>query len=395
MSLFPQWREVAATPGTVVAPDERLPWPQTAAMGVQHVIAMFGATVLAPILMGFDPNVAILMSGIGTLIFFVLVGGRVPSYLGSSFAFIGVVIAASGYAGPGPNANLGVALGGIIACGAVYTLIGLVVMGIGTKWVETLMPPVVTGAVVAVIGLNLAGIPVKNMAPTGFDAWMQAVTFVCVAGVAVFELFGSLFFGAVGQVEALPAQLPEGTRCVVLGAGPIGLGCVIGLKRAGARDVVVLDRAAQRRDTACRLGADLALAEMDEAFWQALAERHGSVPFYGMSLPATELFIDCSGAPALVQTVVQRAAPRARIQLVAVYERPAALDLTLVMAKELELRGVFSYGDSFPDAIDHLARHGDAIAPYVSHRVPLSQVQQALALAGDPQRSAKVLVIPD
>ena len=186
MSLFPQWREVAATPGTVVAPDERLPWPQTAAMGVQHVIAMFGATVLAPILMGFDPNVAILMSGIGTLIFFVLVGGRVPSYLGSSFAFIGVVIAASGYAGPGPNANLGVALGGIIACGAVYTLIGLIVMGVGTKWVETLMPPVVTGAVVAVIGLNLAGIPVKNMAPTGFDAWMQAVTFVCVGLVAVY-----------------------------------------------------------------------------------------------------------------------------------------------------------------------------------------------------------------
>jgi len=186
MSLFPQWREVAATPGTVVAPDERLPWPQTAAMGVQHVIAMFGATVLAPILMGFDPNVAILMSGIGTLIFFVLVGGRVPSYLGSSFAFIGVVIAASGYAGPGPNANLGVALGGIIACGSVYTLIGLIVMGVGTKWVETLMPPVVTGAVVAVIGLNLAGIPVKNMAPTGFDAWMQAVTFVCVGLVAVY-----------------------------------------------------------------------------------------------------------------------------------------------------------------------------------------------------------------
>ena len=186
MSLFPQWREVAATPGTVVAPDERLPWPQTAAMGVQHVIAMFGATVLAPILMGFDPNVAILMSGIGTLIFFVLVGGRVPSYLGSSFAFIGVVIAASGYAGPGPNGNLGVALGGIIACGAVYTLIGLIVAGTGAGWIERFMPPVVTGAVVAVIGLNLAGIPVKNMAPTGFDAWMQAVTFVCVGLVAVY-----------------------------------------------------------------------------------------------------------------------------------------------------------------------------------------------------------------
>ncbi len=186
MSLIPTWRQVAPTPGVVVAPDERLPWPQTVAMGVQHVIAMFGATVLAPLLMGFDPNVAILMSGIGTLIFFVMVGGRVPSYLGSSFAFIGVVIAATGYAGGGANANLGVALGGIIACGVLYTAIGLLVMATGTGWIERLMPPVVTGAVVAVIGLNLAGIPIKNMAPTGFDAWMQGLTFLCVAVVAVY-----------------------------------------------------------------------------------------------------------------------------------------------------------------------------------------------------------------
>jgi putative pyrimidine permease RutG len=186
MSLIPAWRVIDAQPGRVIAPDERLPWPQTAALGVQHVIAMFGATVLAPLLMGFDPNVAILMSGIGTLIFFVVVGGRVPSYLGSSFAFIGVVIAASGYAGQGPNPNLGVALGGIIACGAIVVLIGLIVAMAGTGWIESLMPPVVTGAVVAVIGLNLAGVPIKNMAPTGFDAWMQAVTFICVGVVAVF-----------------------------------------------------------------------------------------------------------------------------------------------------------------------------------------------------------------
>ncbi|HET7793358.1 MAG TPA: solute carrier family 23 protein [Rhizobacter sp.] len=192
----------------VVAPDERLPWPQTFAMGVQHVIAMFGATVLAPLLMGFDPNVAILMSGVGTLIFFFVVGGQVPSYLGSSFAFIGVVIAASGYGGQGPNTNLGVALGGIIACGVLYTLIGVVVhytnvrsfrsssiagleveeieQGAAVSWIERLMPPVVTGAVVAVIGLNLASVPIKNMAPTGFDAWMQAVTFLSVALVAVY-----------------------------------------------------------------------------------------------------------------------------------------------------------------------------------------------------------------
>lgn len=188
MSLF-HWTEKSASVlqhGGVIAPDERLPWPQTAVMGMQHVIAMFGATVLAPILMGFDPNLAILMSGLGTLIFFLITGGRVPSYLGSSFAFIGVVIGATGYVGKGLNPNIGVALGGIIACGAAYTAIGLPVQAVGTRWIEKLMPPVVTGAVVAVIGLNLASVPVKNMAASNFDSWMQAVTFVCVALVAVF-----------------------------------------------------------------------------------------------------------------------------------------------------------------------------------------------------------------
>ncbi len=187
MGMF-DWQEKSAevlAQGGVIGPDERLPWPQTAMMGVQHVIAMFGATVLAPILMGFDPNLAILMSGIGTLIFFVVTGGKVPSYLGSSFAFIGVVIGATAYAGQGPNANLGVALGGIVACGLLYTAIGVIVQMVGTGWIERAMPPVVTGSVVAVIGLNLAGIPIKNMAASNFDSWMQAVTFVCVGLVAV------------------------------------------------------------------------------------------------------------------------------------------------------------------------------------------------------------------
>src|SRR5690349_24922862 len=98
-----------------IAPGERLPWGKTIVLGIQHVVAMFGSTALAPILMGFDPNTSIFFSGIGTLIFFLLTGGRLPSYLGSSFAFIGVVIAATGYGGSGPNGNLGVALGGIIA----------------------------------------------------------------------------------------------------------------------------------------------------------------------------------------------------------------------------------------------------------------------------------------
>ena len=181
-SYFPRW--TLRTEG-VIAPDERLPAAQTFALGLQHVVAMFGATVLAPLLMGFDPNVAILFSGIGTLIFFVLVGGRVPSYLGSSFAFIAVVIAATGYAGSGANANLGVALGGIIAAGAVYAIIGVVVMAIGYRWIDRLMPPVVTGTVVAVIGLNLAPIAVKGISGSALDTWIGIITIVAVGLIAV------------------------------------------------------------------------------------------------------------------------------------------------------------------------------------------------------------------
>ena len=115
---FPHWQlKSTSTEAGVVAPDERLPLGQTMVMGVQHAVAMFGATVLMPMLMGLDPNLSILMSGIGTLLFFFVTGGRVPSYLGSSAAFVGVVIATTGFNGQGINPNLSVALGGIIACG--------------------------------------------------------------------------------------------------------------------------------------------------------------------------------------------------------------------------------------------------------------------------------------
>jgi uracil-xanthine permease len=169
----------------VILPEERLPAAQTVLVGLQHVVAMFGATVLAPLLMGFDANVAVLFSGIGTLIFFFAVGGRVPSYLGSSFSFIAVVITATAYIGPGANTNIGVALGGIIAAGALYAAIGVIAAAAGHEWVERLMPPVVTGAVVAVIGLNLAPIAVRSITGSGFDTAMGLLTVVAVAGIAV------------------------------------------------------------------------------------------------------------------------------------------------------------------------------------------------------------------
>jgi putative pyrimidine permease RutG len=218
----------------IIAPDERLPWGQTIAVGVQHIFAMFGATVLAPIIMGFDPNTAIFFSGIGTLIFFVIVGGRVPSYLGSSFAFIAVVIAATGYAGSGPNPNIAVALGGIIAAGVLYAIIGAIVIVVGTGWIETLMPPVVTGAVVAVIGLNLAPVAISDLngkteAITSFNQVVGLITVLSVGLVALY---------APGILRRLP----------VLVGGVIGyviyLVLANGLNIGPAIDFTALDKAA-------------------------------------------------------------------------------------------------------------------------------------------------------
>ena len=187
---FPKWLPYkGSTDIRPIGTNEYLPPAQSAVLGIQHVFAMFGATVLAPFLMGFDPNLAIFMSGICTVLFFFMTGGRVPSYLGSSFAFIGVVIAATGYAASGsgaPNLNLPIAAGGIIACGVIYALFGFIVMATGTRWIEKLMPPVVTGSVVMIIGLNLAPATVKNVAGDPFNMWMSLVTVLCMGCISVF-----------------------------------------------------------------------------------------------------------------------------------------------------------------------------------------------------------------
>ena len=218
---FPRWTE--KTTGEIL-PDERLPWPQTFIAGLQHVIAMFGATVLAPIIMGFDPNVAIFFSGIATLLFFIITGGRLPSYLGSSFAFIGVVLAATAYAGKGPNPNIPVALGGIIACGVVYTLIGVAVQFAGTKWIERILPPVVTGAVIAAIGLNLTSVAMNMISASAYTKWIALFTVVAVGSIAVY---------GHGLVQRLPILIGGlviyclyGVTAQAFGAPPIEFGKV-------------------------------------------------------------------------------------------------------------------------------------------------------------------------
>lgn len=160
----------------IVRPEERLAWPLTIGLGAQHVVAMFGATFLVPLLTGFPPTTTLFFSGVGTLLFLLVTANRLPSYLGSSFAFIAPIQAATA------TGTLGNALFGVLAVGLTLALVGVVVLVTGTRWIEALMPPVVTGAIVALIGLNLSGAATANfqLAP-----WTATITLAAVVVVAV------------------------------------------------------------------------------------------------------------------------------------------------------------------------------------------------------------------
>lgn len=142
--------------GEVVSTDERLTWPRTIGVGLQHIAAMFGATFLVPLITGFPPTTTLFFSGLGTLLFLTLTQNKVPSYLGSSFAFLAPIAAAK--SGGGMSA----ALGGVVVTGLLLAGVGLIVRQAGIGWINWLLPPVVTGTIVMVIGLNLAGAAKNN-----------------------------------------------------------------------------------------------------------------------------------------------------------------------------------------------------------------------------------------
>jgi NCS2 family nucleobase:cation symporter-2 len=184
---------------SVVGPGERLSWPLTIGIGSQHVVAMFGATFLVPLLTGFPPSTTLLFSGIGTLLFLLITGNKLPSYLGSSFAFIAPITAATASAG------MGSALFGIMAVGVLLALVGVIVQLTGTGWIDRLMPPIVSGAIVALIGFNLAPVAKANFDKAPLTALITLVA-VILCTVLFRGILGrlSIFLGVlVGYVAAI------------------------------------------------------------------------------------------------------------------------------------------------------------------------------------------------
>ncbi|MBC8536549.1 uracil-xanthine permease family protein [Feifania hominis] len=152
-------------------------------LGVQHLFAMFGATVLVPIITGLHPSMALIGAGLGTLLFHFITGNKVPAFLGSSFAFLGVLSMIIG----GDTANIPLAQGGIIAAGLVYVVIAIIIKFIGTDAIMKLFPPVVTGPVIVVIGLGLAPNALQNAGLLSNGAADFKVDWLSV-GVAAFSL---------------------------------------------------------------------------------------------------------------------------------------------------------------------------------------------------------------
>ena len=209
-------------PDDVVAPDERLSWGRTVGLGAQHVVAMFGATFVFPLVMGLNPQLAIMMSGIATICFLLIVQGKVPSYLGTSASFVGAVVAIRAQEG----ATSATVTGAILVAGVVLTLVGVAIHFAGSAVLHKVLPPVVTGAVVMLIGFNLAPVVANIYWPQ--DQWVAllVMTFTIVCAVAFkgfvsrIAVFLALVFGYViswvfdkvfGQITSYDAAAGEVT----------------------------------------------------------------------------------------------------------------------------------------------------------------------------------------
>lgn len=197
--------------------DTALPWPRRVVLGLQHSIAMFGATVLVPILVGLSPSVALFGAGVATLIFHLLTRGQVPIFLGSSFAFIAPTALVVKEFGPGAAA------GGLIAAGAMYLLFSGLVRVLGTGRLLRVFPPIVTGPVILVIGLGLSSVAV-NQAKTNW--WLALVTLgaavvASLYGRGLFRMIPILVGVVVGYLVSLATGqvTPEALRAV--GSAPL------------------------------------------------------------------------------------------------------------------------------------------------------------------------------
>jgi uracil permease len=210
---------------------ERLPLLQALPLSLQHLFAMFGATVLVPFLVGLDTSVTLFTSGVGTLVYIVITKGRIPAYLGSSFAFIaalsGILAVKPGQIAP--DERVAIAMGGCVTVGLIYIVVAAAIGKFGTGWVDKLLPPIVIGPVVMVIGLGLAGVAVNVMAMQGGTGTYHPEYFkVALVALSIAILAAVFLKGFLGVIPILIGIV--GGYVVAFAVGQVNLSGVAAAK---------------------------------------------------------------------------------------------------------------------------------------------------------------------
>ncbi|MHC6179422.1 uracil permease [Clostridium sp. JNZ X4-2] len=201
--------------------EDKLPIGATIPLSFQHLFAMVGSTILVPILTGMSPSIALFCSGIGTLIYIICTKAKLPAYLGSSFAFISpILIASKSY---GPSAMLS----GVIAAGCVYVIVAVIIKFCGVNWLNRVLPPIVVGSIVIVIGLGLATTAINwsGFNPAYTTAQMQSIprwAWMTVSGITLaVAVIGSMYFkGFLGIIPILIAIITGYISAIILGVIP-------------------------------------------------------------------------------------------------------------------------------------------------------------------------------
>lgn len=177
----------------IIGVDDRVSIGRAIPLGIQHMMSMFGSTVLVPVLTGLDPNVAIMCSGIGTICYLLVTGNKIPSYLGSSFAFISPILAV------GATKGLAAAMSGVIVAGLVFLIVAGIIRLVGTGWLDRLLPPVLVASVMVVIGVGLAA-TAADMAFMTTDSAGTSVFYGVGAIVAFVTLIAAVVFSSMGGI---------------------------------------------------------------------------------------------------------------------------------------------------------------------------------------------------
>jgi len=181
-----------------------------------------------------------------------------------------------------------------------------------------------------------------------------------------------------------------GERVAVLGAGPIGLSAIATLRDRGIEDVVAIDFSERRLEVARKLGARDTIRPSGTPLWEALGRLHGRESFYWMDVVGTEVFIEATGSGALLEEVIGRAGPGARVSVVALHRKPVPVDFMTVLMKQMTLQGAMEYPERFEEMLELLSRRD--LGPMITHRFALDDFAEAFDVAKSPDTGAKVMI---